>query len=109
MAKIPSFGNLQLKGNESKLFNSGVSGVDVNNSQTVVSTQRTLQKNINDDVFTTMYNAAKEARQMRLNSNLARYNAAQLKKGFFLKSIGTWANNAANAVSSSSILGGGAK
>lgn len=87
----------------------GASGVDVNNSQTVVSTQRTLQKNINDDVFTTMYNAAKEARQMRLNSNLARYNAAQLKKGFFLKSIGTWANNAANAVSSSSILGGGAK
>lgn len=28
MAKIPSFGNLQLKGNESKLFNSGASAAD---------------------------------------------------------------------------------
>lgn len=87
--------------------NFGVSGVDVNNSQTVDSTQRTLQKNINDDVFATMYSSAKEANQNLINAQMAKYNAKRLRKGFILGSIGTWANNAANAMSASSIMGGG--
>lgn len=85
----------------------GASGVDVNNSQTVESTQRTLQKNINDDVFATMYSSANEANQNIINSKMAKYNAKRLRKGFILQSIGTWANNAANAMSASSIMGGG--
>ena len=87
--------------------NFGASGVDVNNSQTVDSTQRTLQKNINDDVFATMYSSAKEANQNLTNAQMAKYNAKRLRKGFILGSIGTWANNAANAMSASSIMGGG--
>lgn len=87
--------------------NFGASGVDVNNSQTVNSTQRTLQKNINDDVFATMYSSAKEANQNLINAQMAKYNAKRLRKGFILGSIGTWANNAANAMSASSIMGGG--
>ncbi len=87
--------------------NFGASGVDVNNSQTVDSTQRTLQKNINDDVFATMYSSAKEANQNLINAQTAKYNAKRLRKGFILGSIGTWANNAANAMSASSIMGGG--
>lgn len=87
--------------------NFGASGVDVNNSQTVNSTQRTLQKNINDDVFATMYSSAKEANQNSINAQMAKYNAKRLRKGFILGSIGTWANNAANAMSASSIMGGG--
>ena len=87
--------------------NFGASGVDVNNSQTVDSTQRTLQKNINDDVFATMYSSAKEANQNLINAQMAKYNAKRLRKGFILGSIGTWANNAANAMSASSIMGGG--
>ena len=85
----------------------GSSGVDVNSSQTVDSSQSTLQKNINDDVFATMYSSAKEANQNLINAKMAKYNAKQLKKGFILGSIGTWANNAANAMSASSIMGGG--
>lgn len=87
--------------------NFGASGVDVNNSQTVDSTQRTLQKNINDDVFATMYSSAKEANQNLINAQMAKHNAKRLRKGFILGSIGTWANNAANAMSASSIMGGG--
>ena len=87
--------------------NFGASGVDVNNSQTVDSTQRTLQKNINDDVFATVYSSAKEANQNLINAQMAKYNAKRLRKGFILGSIGTWANNAANAMSASSIMGGG--
>ncbi|WP_294609755.1 hypothetical protein [uncultured Gilliamella sp.] len=85
----------------------GASGVDVNDSQTVASSQRTLQKNINDDVFATMYSAAKEANQQTINAKMAKYNAKQLKKGFIFRSIGTWANNAAKAMSASSMMGGG--
>lgn len=85
----------------------GASGVDVNDSQTVASAQRTLQKNINDDVFTTMYNSAKEANQYVISAQMAKYNAKQMKKGFVLQSIGTWLGNAANAMSAGSILGGG--
>lgn len=86
----------------------GASGVDVNSSQTVSSTQRTLQKNINDDIFTTMYNAATEANQQSINAQMAKYQAKQLKKGFIFQSIGTWANNAANAGQSAmSMYGGG--
>lgn len=87
--------------------NFGASGVDVNNSQTVASSQRTLQKNINDDVFATMYSSAKEANQNLINAQMAKYNAKRLRKGFILGSIGTWANNAANAMSATSIMGGG--
>lgn len=85
----------------------GASGVDVNSSQTVDSSQRTLQKNINDDVFATMYASAKEANQNLINSKMAKYNAKRLRKGFILQSIGTWANNAANAMSASSMMSGG--
>lgn len=85
----------------------GASGVDVNDSQTVASTQRSLQKAVNDDVFATMYSAAKEANQQTINAKMAKYNVKQLKKGFIFKSIGTWANNAANSMSASSMLGGG--
>ena len=85
----------------------GASGVDVNNSQTVASSQRTLQKNINDDVFATMYSSAKEANQNLINAQMAKYNAKRLRKGFILRSIGTWANNAAKAMSATSIMGGG--
>lgn len=85
----------------------GSSGVDVNSSQTVDSSQRTLQKNINDDVFATMYASAKEANQNLINSKMAKYNAKRLRKGFILQSIGTWANNAANAMSASSMMSGG--
>lgn len=85
----------------------GASGVDVNTSQTVASSQRTLQKSVNDDVFTTMYNAAKESNQQSINAQMAKYNAKQQKKGFVFQSIGTWANNVANAMSASSIMGGG--
>lgn len=87
--------------------NFGASGVDVNNSQTVASSQRTLQKNINDDVFATMYSSAKEANQNLINAQMAKYNAKRLRKGFILRSIGTWANNAAKAMSATSIMGGG--
>lgn len=85
----------------------GASGVDVNDSQTVSSSQNILQRRINDDIFTTMYNAASEANQQSINAKLAKHQAKQLKKGFIFKSIGTWANNAASAMSAGSIMGGG--
>lgn len=85
----------------------GSSGIDVNDSQTVDNSRRTLQKNINDDVFTTMYNSAKEANQYAINAQMAKYNAKRLKKGFAIQSVGTWLGNAANAMSANSMLGGG--
>ncbi|MDF7671160.1 hypothetical protein PT276_08150 [Orbaceae bacterium ESL0721] len=84
----------------------GSSGVDVNSSQTVNSAQRKLQRGVNDDVFTTMYNAATEANQQTINAQIAKYQNKQLKKGFIFQSIGTWANNAAQAMGGS-MLGGG--
>lgn len=83
----------------------GASGVDVNTSQTVSNAQRTLQKNINDDVFATMYRSAKEAEQLSMNAKIAKHQANQSKGGFILGSVGTWTKNATNMVSS--ILGRG--
>lgn len=66
----------------SLVANYGASGVDVNNSQTVSNEQRVLQQGVNDDVYTTMYNAASEAQQQRINAAMARYQAKQSTQGF---------------------------
>lgn len=77
--------------------NYGASGVDVNSSQTVSNEQRVLQKGINDDVYSTMYNAASEARQQRINAQMARYQAKQATRGFLFGAAGT-ALGAANGL-----------
>jgi len=64
----------------------GASGVDVNSSQTVNTAQRTLQKGINDDVFSTMYSAASEANQQQINAQMTRYQLKQAKSSFLIKS-----------------------
>lgn len=69
--------------------NYGSSGVDVNTSQTVANEQRILQQGVNDDVYTTMYNAATEASQQRINAKMARYQAKQAKRKFIFGSAST--------------------
>lgn len=64
----------------------GASGVDVNSSQTVNNAQRTLQKGVNDDVFSTMYSAATEANQQRINAQMAKHQLKQAKSSLILNS-----------------------
>lgn len=75
------------------LSNYGSSGIDINSSQTVSNEQRVLQKGVSDDVYTTMYNAASEAQQQRINAQMARYQIKQSNRGFLFGAAGTAFSN----------------